>query len=109
MTSDVKSRKQLFLCLPHVLSLVYRKSRSQEDTTVDHADVRGLAPTLRASVGCLPLSRELFETQLEGPTDLGRIPVGPGTFNQGTPGMGMPSLVNTALLTPRPTGICRGR
>src|SRR5215831_12772386 len=39
-------------------SLVYRKSRSQEETTVDHADIRGLAPTFLASVGCLPHSRD---------------------------------------------------
>src|SRR5712691_6801742 len=41
-----------------IFSLIYRKSRSQEDTTVDHADIRGLAPTFLASVGCLPHARD---------------------------------------------------
>ena len=45
MTSDVKGGEQLFLHLPPVFSFVYRKSRSQSDTTVDHADIRGLATT----------------------------------------------------------------
>ena len=58
MTSDVKGWEQLFLCLPHVFPFIYRKSRSQEDTTVDHADIRGLVTTFLASVGCLPHSRD---------------------------------------------------
>src|SRR5215813_11642509 len=36
---------------------VHRKSRSQENTTVAPAALRGLAPTFRASVGCQPRSR----------------------------------------------------
>src|SRR5215471_8453546 len=40
-----------------LLSCVHRKRRSQEETTVDPADIRGLAPTFLASVGCLPRSR----------------------------------------------------
>jgi hypothetical protein len=42
------------------LILVYavqRKSRGQEETTVEHADIRGLTTTLLASVGGLPRSR----------------------------------------------------
>src|SRR5262245_13310924 len=39
------------------LSSVQRQSRSQQYATVDPADIRGLATTLLASVGCLPLSR----------------------------------------------------
>ena len=58
MTSDGKSREQLFLRLPHIFPCIYRKSRSQEDTTVDHADIRGLGTTLLVSVGCLPQSRD---------------------------------------------------
>jgi hypothetical protein len=58
MTSDVKSREQLFYVRIMFFPLLYRKSRSQEDTTVDHADIRGLATTLLASVGCLPQSRD---------------------------------------------------
>jgi hypothetical protein len=44
MTSDVKGWEQLFsLCLLF-FSFVYRQSWSQSDTTVEHADIRGLAP-----------------------------------------------------------------
>ena len=57
MAADVKGWEQLFyVCL--ILSLFYRKSRSQEDTTVAHADIRGLVPTFLASVGCRPHSRD---------------------------------------------------
>src|SRR6266700_2787775 len=47
-----------FLHLPPVFSFLYRTSRSQEDTTVDHAAIRGLAPTFLASVGGLPHARD---------------------------------------------------
>jgi hypothetical protein len=58
MTSDVKGWEQLFsLCLLF-FSFGYRQSWSQSDTTVEHADIRGLAPTFRASVGCLPHARD---------------------------------------------------
>ena len=36
---------------------VHWKSRSQEDTRVEHADIRGLGTTFLGSVGCLPRSR----------------------------------------------------
>ena len=39
-------------------TFVHRKSRSQEETTVAHADSRGLAPTFLASVGCLPHAKD---------------------------------------------------
>jgi hypothetical protein len=39
-------------------SLVSRKSRSQEETTVAHAALRGWAPPFRASVGGLPQARD---------------------------------------------------
>jgi len=42
-------------------------------------------------------------------TDFGWISVCPGTFDQGTPGMGIPGLGHATLLTPPPTGIFRGR
>ena len=51
----------------------------------------------------------LFQAELEMTTDFGRIAVCPGTFDQGTPGMGIPGLGDAPLLTPPPTGICRGR
>src|SRR5262245_20458645 len=38
-------------------SLLYRKSQSQEETTVDHAAIRGLGTPFLASVGCRPHSR----------------------------------------------------
>ena len=57
MTSDVKRREQLFLRLPPLVPCLSRKSRRQEDTTVDQAASRGLVPTFRVSVGCLPHAR----------------------------------------------------
>src|SRR5215510_4821793 len=39
-------------------SLLYRKSRSQEETTVDHAAIRGLGTPFLASVGCLSHARD---------------------------------------------------
>ena len=42
-------------------------------------------------------------------TDCGRIAVCPGPFDQGTPGMGIPSLGHAPLLTPPPPGLFRGR
>jgi hypothetical protein len=57
MTSDVKGWEQLFYVRIMFFPFLYRKSRSQEDTTVDHADIRGLVTTFLASVGCLPQSR----------------------------------------------------
>ena len=75
MTSDVKGWEQLFYVCLLFFPLPYRKSRSQEDTTVDHADIRGLATTLLASVGCLPRSRHegLFQplNAIEGGTKPG--------------------------------------
>ena len=47
--------------------------------------------------------------ELEMTTDCGRIAVGPGPCDQGTPGLGMPGLGQAPLRTPPPTGICRGR
>src|SRR5712691_9261273 len=42
------------------LACVHRKRRSQEETTVDPAALRGLGTTLLASVGCLPQSRDEY-------------------------------------------------
>ena len=58
MTSDVKGWEELFYVCLMFFPLSHRKSRSQEDTTVDHAAIRGLAPTFLASVGCLPHARD---------------------------------------------------
>src|SRR5215470_18995610 len=62
---------------------------------------------------CLPadgLDRggELLQAQLEMAADFRWIPIGPGTFDQGTTGMSIASLGHTALLTPRSTRIFRG-
>src|SRR5215510_2927445 len=57
MTSNVKSWLLMFLHFLCPLVLRHRKRRSQEETTVDQADIRGLGTTLLASVGCLPRSR----------------------------------------------------
>ena len=66
-------------------------------------------PNLGLAADGLDRGGELFQAPLEMTTDCGRIPVGPGPCDQGTTGMGMARLSNTALLTPRPTGIFRGR
>src|SRR5215467_8366046 len=58
MTSEVKGWEQLFYVLIFIpVPVIHRKRRSQEKTTVDHADIRGLATTFLVSVGCLPHSR----------------------------------------------------
>jgi hypothetical protein len=79
MTSDVKSGQQLFLGLHEVfLSFVHRKSRSQEDTTVNLAAIRGLMTTFLVSVGCLLQSRD-------------EHPCGPPNAAEGTPHRGCAS------------------
>ena len=65
-----------FFCMFFVLLYsVHRKSRSQEDTTVDPAAICGLATIFLASVGCLPRSRpeDLFQplNAIEGCTKPG--------------------------------------
>src|SRR5262249_38506834 len=52
-----------FRSSPCLLSSVPRQSRSQEETTVDPAALRGLAPTFLASVGCRPRSRHEYPFQ----------------------------------------------
>jgi hypothetical protein len=44
MTSEVKRGERLFFRQLQVFAMVSRKRWSQEDTTVAHADSRGLAP-----------------------------------------------------------------
>jgi hypothetical protein len=79
MTSDVKRGQQLFLGLHEVfLSFVHRKSRSQEDTTVNLAAIRGLMTTFLVSVGFLPQSRD-------------EHPCGPPNAAEGTPHRGCAS------------------
>jgi hypothetical protein len=58
MTSDVKGWEQFFTSAASFFPCVSRKSRSQYNTTGDHAALRGLAPTFLASVGCLPHARD---------------------------------------------------
>ena len=58
MTSDVKSREQLFLRLHPIFFLYPLEEPEPVITTVDHADIRGLSTTLLVSVGCLPHSRD---------------------------------------------------
>ena len=58
MTSDVKSREQLFLRLHPVFSLCPSEELEPVRATVDPADIRGLGTTLLVSVGCLPHSRD---------------------------------------------------
>ena len=62
-----------------MVQAVQRQRRSQEDTTVEHAAIRGLAPTGRVSVGCLPQSRPAGACRslhaVEGDTIRGLRPV----------------------------------
>ena len=51
---------------------------------------------------------ELCQAQGQGPTAFGRIPGGPGPFDQGTTGMGRPRRGHATLRPARPTGIWRG-
>jgi hypothetical protein len=60
MTSDVKGCSKFFMSSSQVPISSCRQSAGAEpvETTVDHADIRGLATTLLASVRCLPRSRD---------------------------------------------------
>jgi hypothetical protein len=62
-------------------------------------------PDLRFPTDGLEGWGELFQSQWEIPTDLGRIPVGPSAFAQGTPRLGIPGRGKAALLTTRPPRI----
>ena len=57
MTFNVKSWLPIFCIFFVLLYGVHRKSRGQEETTVDPAALRGLGTTFLGSVGCLPRSR----------------------------------------------------
>ena len=48
-----------------------------------------------------------FESQLEMSTDLGRIAVRPGAFDQSSSGVGIPGFGNRPLLAPLTRGIFR--
>ena len=48
---------------------------------------------------------ELCQAQWQVKTARGRILIGPGPFDAGMTGLGMPGLGHAALLTARPTGI----
>src|SRR5205807_8709651 len=52
--------------------------------------------------------RHLLQAQLEMPTDFGRVAIGPGAFDQGPAGMGVPRLGNAALAAPLASGVLRG-
>jgi hypothetical protein len=58
MTSDVKSGLPIFWHVLPAVCLRQRKSRRQEETTGDHAALRGWAPTVLAAVRGLPRSRD---------------------------------------------------
>ena len=58
MTSEVKGWEQLFYVRIMFFPFISRQSRSQEDTTVDPAALRGLVPTFLACVGGLPQARD---------------------------------------------------
>ncbi len=62
-------------------------------------------PDLRFPTDRLDRCGELFQAQLQVPTDFRWIPVRPGAFDESTTRMGIARLGNAALLTTRPTGI----
>ena len=66
-------------------------------------------PDLGLPADGLERGGELCQAALEMTPDAGRIPVGPGPFDPGPTSLGIGRLGPTALLTPRPTGIFRGR
>src|SRR3990170_8847049 len=52
---------------------------------------------LRLPADRLDLGRELLQTKLEMPTDLGRVAIGPRAFHQGSPSVGVPGLGDAPL------------
>src|SRR6266851_1178512 len=66
-------------------------------------------PDLRLPAAGLQSWGELCEAPWHVPTDFRRITGRPGAFDEGTTRRGIASLGNAAMLTPRPTGIFRGR
>ena len=75
MTSKSKRGLPSALPVPRPLAGVEREKRSQEETTVAPAAGCGLAPTILASIGCLPRSRPVGVLQplhaIEGDTTSG--------------------------------------
>jgi hypothetical protein len=51
---------------------------------------------------------ELFESELQVPTDFGWVTIGPGSFDQGTTGMGIPRLGDATLTPPLSRRVFRG-
>src|SRR3972149_3768074 len=62
---------------------------------------------LRLPADGLDLGRQLLQAELEMPADLRRVPIGPRPFDEGPPGVGVPSLGDAALPAPRPRGVLR--
>ena len=52
---------------------------------------------------------ELVEAELQVPTDLGRVAIGPGAFHQSPTGLGMPGLREASLASALATGLFRRR
>src|SRR5262245_28430849 len=63
------------------------------------------APDLCLPADGLHRCGELCQTQLEGPTDFGRIPVGPGPGDEGRTRLGLAGLGHVPVLPPWPTGL----
>jgi hypothetical protein len=66
-------------------------------------------PDLGLPAAGLARGGELCQASLAMTPAVGRRAVGPGTCAQGPPGMGIAGLGTAPLLTPPPTGRCRGR
>jgi hypothetical protein len=59
MTSEVKrSAATVLTSSCRVVAIVHRKSRSQSETTVEPAAIRGVVTTGLVAVGCRPQSRD---------------------------------------------------
>ena len=62
-------------------------------------------PDVRLPTARLDRCGELFQAQLQVPTDFRWLPVGPGAFDESTTRLRIARLGNAALLTTRPTRI----
>jgi hypothetical protein len=71
----------------------------------DQASIAFAQSDLRLPADVLDGVGLLLEPQLYMPTDLGGIPVGPGPFDQGASGMGVPGFGDRTLPAALTTGI----
>jgi hypothetical protein len=75
----------------------------------DQLSIAFAQPHLSLPTDSLDGLGQLFEPQLEMPADFGRIPVGPGAFDQGTAGVRVAGLGDRSLAAVVSRGVFRGR